>query len=292
VVGGHVDIHGPVAGDVRIIAGDVVITEPVAGDVFVIGGTVRVLSSASIGGDLLVYGGDVDMSASVAGEVIGRANTLRIDAPVKGAVEVTTDALTFGDRAAVDGTVRYTSATVFTRAQNAVINGDVVRLDPVHTSTPNEKKTALIPILITLFSTLVWFLLGKRFLPSIITATTQHTLRSLLVGIIGILTIPIIGTVLVLSLLGTIVGILVFCVYIALICVALMSGGIVVGEYIMSRLQKGYKGLSVVSVVVGVITLALVSYVPVVGGIIIFGLFITLFGATIERIFSQLYHKH
>ena len=74
-------------------------------------------------------------------------------------MDVTVNQLTLGDKAVVDGNIHYISSLLATQALNATIGGDLVRNDPVIPVKDVTVRTAVMPVLILLFSTLcgTWY---------------------------------------------------------------------------------------------------------------------------------------
>lgn len=284
VIGGNVDIHGSVGDDLRIIGGEVIIAEPVAGDVFVMGGTVRILSTASIGGDLLIYGGDAEVSGAVGGNVQGRVNSLRIDAPVAGNIDVSTLTLVLGDRADVTGSVQYVSTAVLTRSPNAMVDGDVTRNDPVAPESPNTIKSLAVPFLVLLFSVLVWFMVARGFLQRIVDRALVRTARPSLLGFITFLSAPLIIVILTVSVLGTLVGITAFFAYALAILLSFVSAGAVLGQFIMNFKKGAPKTISLAALFIGVLTVTLCLFIPFVGPVIVLGVFLITLGALIDLV--------
>ena len=282
LAGANVDVHGAVGEDLRIIAGDAVIAEPVTGDVFVMGGTVKVLSTASIGGDLVVYGGDVEVSGSVGGNIIGNVSSLRIDAPVAGNVDITTNALTLGDRADITGPVRYVSDVQLTRAQNAKVGGEITRSDKVVTDSSASTKAILIPILMLLFSTLVWYLIARRFLTKIIDRALVRGIRPMATGFIAFFATPLISVILIVSVLGSFVGVTALIAYVFAILLALVSAVAVLGHFIMMHAKKGEHPLSPLTLAVGALATTLAVFIPFLGPVILLAVFLVTLGAIVD----------
>jgi len=283
MVGGTVDSHGSVGDDLRIIAGDAVIAEPVTGDVFVMGGTVKVLSTASIGGDLIVYAGDVEVSGSVGGNVIGTAKSLRIDAPVAGKVDVTTDQLTLGDRADVKGSVRYISMNELVRAQNAKVSSDISRNDPVQTNdTRGALRSFLLTVLVVLFSVLVWYMIARRYLVRIIERALVRSIRPAATGFIALFAAPFVAVVLILTVLGSIVGVISLVAYIFAMLLAIVSSTAVLGQLVTNQVKKAEVPLSPTVILVGVAATTLCVLVPFVGPVILITAFLITLGAIID----------
>lgn len=283
IFGGSVDVHGPVGGDLRVVAGEVVIAEPVTGDVFVMGGNVSILSTASVGGDVVVYAGDVEIAGPVGGDIIGQSGTLRIDAAVAGNVDVSLTQLVLGDRAEIEGTVSYVSDNLVTRSQNAKVNGDIIRNDPVLTTTPEGLKTVLVPFLITLFTVLVWFLVSKTLLQKVVFTAVSKRPRPALLGLGTFFLAPFAIVILMVSVLGTLVGFIGLVMYLTLVLLALVATTAVTGQLILKTFNQPAAELTLFTLGAGVIGVSLALLIPVLGPFVIFGLFIVSLGALVEN---------
>lgn len=284
IAGESVDVHGAVGDDLRVIGGDVVIAKPITGDVFVIAGSVTVLSTASIGGDLVIYAGDADISGSVGGNILGRAESLRIDAPVGGLVDVKAGALTVGDKADIAGSVQYESLANLERSPNAKVAGDIVRNDPIEEDSNVSHKTFLIPLLMALFSTLVWYLVAKTTLIRITERALVRGIRPSATGFIFFFAAPVVIGILLLSVLGTMVGVAALVAYIFAILIALFSVSAVVGQIMMYVYKKRFPPITPMTLIVGVIGVCVLVLIPIVGPLVLIGLLIITLGAIVDLI--------
>jgi cytoskeletal protein CcmA (bactofilin family) len=284
-VGGSVDVHGSVGDDLRVVGGDVVLAEPVTGDVFVMARSVTVLDTASIGGDLIIYAADAEVSGSVGGDVVGRIDTVRLDAPIKGTVDITTTQFTVGDRADIAGTVRYVSATEITRSPNAKIGGEITRNDPIRkeASLP-VVKTLLIPVLMVLFTALVWYLVARRLLTAIVDRALVRTIRPAATGFIAFFAAPVIIVILTVSVLGTLVGITALAAYIFAILLAVVSSAAVLGQLIVKLYKKDNIPLSPLTLCIGVLAMTVLALIPVIGVMTLVILFVATLGALVDLV--------
>ncbi|MBP6924192.1 MAG: hypothetical protein KBC62_02050 [Candidatus Pacebacteria bacterium] len=282
LAGESVDVHGAVGDDLRVIGGDVIIAKPITGDVFVIAGSVTVLSTASIGGDLVLYAGDADVRGSVGGNILGRAESLRVDAPVAGLVDVKTGKLTVGDKADIAGSVQYESLLNLERSPNAKVAGDIVRNDPVEEDSKVSHKTFLVPLLMVLFSTLVWYLLAKTILVRITERALVRGIRPSATGFIFFFAAPVVTGILLLSVLGTMVGVAALVAYIFAILLALFSMGAVMGQLMMYVYKKRFSPITPLTLIVGVFGVCLLVLIPIIGPLVLIGLFIITLGAIVD----------
>ncbi len=281
ILGGSVDVHGTVGDDLRVIGGEVIIAESITGDVFVVGRTVNILSTASVTGDILVYGGEVTIAGSVGGSVYGRVKNLRIDGPVAGNIDVTTDSLVLGERANITGGVTYVSYDLLTRAQNATVGGDVVRNDvpPKETISPT---LMVVPFLMVLFSVLVWFLIGRSLLQKIVTRAVTRSVRPTLLGFLALLFVPIATVVLLLSLLGSLVGIIALFAYLLALTLSLVAMGAVAGVILMKVFNQPAEILTLATILLGTFFVGIVCMLPFIGPIFIMALFLITLGALLD----------
>ena len=281
LLGGTVDVYGTIGDDLRIVAGETTIAEPVMGDVMVIGGVLTILSSASVSGDVILVTGQATIEGSVGGDILGWSDDLRIDAPVSGDVSVTVNTLTLGDKANVSGSVQYTSRDLAVQAQGASVEGDLVRNDPVLPAADASARTALVPVLIILFSVLAWYLISRKSLTAVTNTALTKNFRSALFGFAAVVLGPVAIIILSVSVIGTLVGITLLFLYGLLLMLALIALPAIVGQVIMKLMKKTTKELTLISLVVGVFAVLVIAIVPVIGVLVLLGVYILAVGALV-----------
>mgnify|MGYP003451902824 FL=1 len=277
-----VDIHGTVGDDLRIVGGSIIIAEPVMGDVFVFGGTVEILSTASIAGDLIIFASEVEINGQVDGNILGQANVLRIDAPVKGSVDVTVGALTIGDKASIEQNLKYTSSVQLTRAQNATVGGEVLRNDPVFEPTKAGIESFILPFLALLFSVALWYLLARRMLNRVVARALAPSVRPVMTGTVVMLLAPFAISVLLVSVLGLLAGMVLLFGYILFLIIALIASSAVMGQLVISTVKKDMNQVSLLSLIVGSLLLAGCFVVPIVGPLVLIGFLLLTFGSVVD----------
>lgn len=284
LLGGEVDVFGSIGDDLRILSGVVTIGEPVMGDVFIVGGTVDILSSASVAGDVLVYGGEVTIAGSVGGDILGTSNQLRVDAPVAGNVNVSVGQLTLGERAEIDGTVQYTSNQVLVQALNASVGGETVRNDPVLPGNDTALRAALIPLLVVLFSVLGWYLVSRRSLNLVVARSLRKSPRPIFLGATVLFLAPIVITLLLVSVIGVMVGVAALLAYLLLVTLACIAVSAVVGQLLLRLFNQPGATLSLVSLGVGVLGIALLTLLPIVGQVVLMVAILVTMGGMIDLV--------
>ncbi len=283
VVGGTVDVDGKISDDVRVAGGTVTIAGEVSGDLVVFASELKVLSTASIGGDILFFGGRAEVAGIVGKDVLGTSEVIRIDGTVNGRLDVTTQALTIGDRAIIEGDVSYTSSRELVRAQEAVIKGKIVRSDVVG-ATEVDYRAIVIGFLVWLFAALLMHLIFRSATDRVVMKIMSEPLRSSAIGFAVLFLTPLIASTLILSTLGSIIGVALLFVYFALLSLSIPIIGIVAGAYTQKLFGRS-PSTSALMVSVGVALMSLCLYVPVVGLFIVLSILLLVLGASAEIIY-------
>ncbi|MCA9354536.1 MAG: hypothetical protein KC877_03390 [Candidatus Kaiserbacteria bacterium] len=276
------DVHGTIGDDLRIISTGATIAEPVMGDLLVIGSSVHILSTASIAGDVVIYAGQVNIEGSVGGDVLGTMKNLRINGPVAGDVDVKVDEFALGDRAAIEGSVRYVSSDVLNLSPDHRVGGEIFRNDPVIDKNEYQFKSLFVSALVVLFTVLVWFLISRRSLEEVVKEAATKSVRSLVVGLLVLLLAPLATIILLFSVIGMFVGIVFLFLYALLVTLSFAGLSAVIGHVLMRVFNQPSARLSLVTLVVGVFAVILLVMLPVVGQVALFLCMLVTLGAIVD----------
>lgn len=278
LVAGAAQVHASTTDDLRVVAGETVVAEYVGGDLFVIGGLLKVLSSATIEGDVFFYGGEAEINGQVKGSVIGAAEKMRIDTAVGKDVDVTlTDTLTLGDRASIGGDVRYFSPNEITRAQNAVIEGEVVKNTQELTRGNKKAEDVLIPIFVSLFAVLSIYLVFRNELQRLISSIMDSAVKSGLVGL-GVLVVgPLVSILLIATVLGMLVGFVGIFLLLSMYVLSMILTGALLGG-ILSKYITKKEEVGLLWILAGSLGVHLLLSIPVIGPFVVFVLFLLTLG--------------
>jgi cytoskeletal protein CcmA (bactofilin family) len=279
--GFFVDVDAAVADDVRIVGGEVTIASDIAGDLIVFGGTVDILSTAAILGDVVIYGGAVNIAGSVGRDVVGVMETLQINGPIGGGIDVSVTHFDLGQQASVTEAIRYTSFNLVSQSLNATIMGDIVRSDPTVLQESSWLRMTLLIFLIGLFSALVWHLTSRKTLSLVVKQSTSHLVRSAFIGFISPVVGLIIAAVLFVSQLGMYISIVLLFGLITTILLAGAAAPAVVGQLVFQILNHP-NTTGPLPIVLGVLLLTVCLMLPVVGIFLIAAAFIITLGGLIE----------
>jgi cytoskeletal protein CcmA (bactofilin family) len=277
IIAGTAQVHAPVKDDLRVLGGEVVLAEKVSGDVFVVGGYFKMLSTASVDGNVYFYGGQAEISGTVAGSVMGTAESFRVDGEVKGGVDVVASSeLVLGDRANVSGNVSYESLNELIRAQNAVVVGEVLKNERSETKSTPETGN-LLPLFIALFTVLTAYLFLREQLQTLTNGVLSNPVPSVLTGLLLVFVAPVVSIVLMVTVIGSLVGIMFLFLLLCAYIFALVLSVVIIGKVVLNFLNKGGE-VSLLTVFVGVGVMAALSYLSVVGPFVIFSAFVLSLG--------------
>ncbi len=269
-LGMDVQINGSTTDDVRIAALETTLSEYVGGSVAVFADTVKILSSAQIEGDVIIFANNLEVSGEISGGIIGRVTEARIDGPVGGSIDIVTNSLVLGSRAVVAGDVIYESPNELIRAQDAVIEGSVFyTAPPVKNLFGRTQSTTFIVIFFSIaFAGLSIFLLMPKRTIRLVYAAKEGISY---VGIIGILVILLglpISIVLLVSGLGTLIGVIVFALYLMTIVLGLIVGVMLVGHLFTKFIFKR-PAFDIISIILGSVIAYIALLVPFFGEVFI-----------------------
>jgi cytoskeletal protein CcmA (bactofilin family) len=277
--GGMVDITGTVKGSVRAAGGTVTISGPVAEDVVASGGTLTLAESATVGRDLLLGAGNATVSGPVARNVTLGSGTVTLQSQVAGNVTGSVNQLTLANGARVGGNLDYTSEHNVVVASGASVQGSTTRHTPTDRQNAGGGFVGWLRALIGFFAFgLLIVLLFAGFSTRSVATIQRQPLPSAGIGLAVLVVTPVVGLlVFVLGLLigGWWLGLLLFPVYILALCLGYVVAALALGLWIADR--AGWKVHAVWALLAGLVVLAVIGLIPVLGGLVslvavIFGL--------------------
>lgn len=283
LISGTAQIHGDVGDDLRVLGGSVVIASHVKGDVVVMGGSLDILSTASIDGDVLFWGTNMTIEAPIKGNIHGNAENVRINGLVEGGVDFTaSQSLVLGDKADIQGDVSYRSGSEITRAQGAVVSGVVQKVGEVDVVTQSHYNSDILFFIMVLFAAFIVYVLAPSIVQRFVRDTDDHLGMHGLIGLGVLIATPFISVLLMISIVGFIAGIALLIAYVSLVSISGILGVIGLGKFIQVLLFKN-KEVWFLTPILGVVTCALLSFVPVIGGLTLLGIVSISLGILVQR---------
>jgi cytoskeletal protein CcmA (bactofilin family) len=272
-----VSIRGQVTGSVRAAGNSVFVDGKIGGDLFAAGNDVSTTASSRITRDAAVAGNTMTFSGQVGRYIRASGATLTIDGPVGSNVSATVERLTLTSRAAIDGSLSYTSPQDATIASGATIRGQISRSAPPAGPTSVAPGPAAFAIdwVRGLVGLLLLGLFLVLFFPAFARRSGEALVRSpfvsLGVGCLVLIGVPVVAVLL--FIVGALIGgwwlgLVALAFYFAAIAVSLPVAALGVGASIMR--VTGRPAQLVIALVVGLIVLLLIGAVPVLGAVVLF----------------------
>lgn len=277
--GGTVDIGGDVLDDVRVAGGTVTLHGHVGGDAVVTGGTVVLAPEASVDGRAWFGGGDVQVAGRVATHLKAAAQHVAISGLVRGDVQVTAQQIEILPSARITGSLTYRSPHAARIDSAAVIGGGVVRL-PYH--GPSLAGTVLrrlvfIAALGALGAALILAFPG--FSQGAVRTLSDEPWKSVGLGAAVLAGGPVVAVLLLITVVGSALGIAGLAVYALALLAGFLTGALCAGAMVVGWLRRTARtslGVSVLALLIGLTAVSLVRWIPVIGGLVSFG--VLLFG--------------
>ncbi len=318
---------GQVAGDLHVSGFDVVVSADVGADLYAAGATVSIRSDVAedlsaagysvrteaqseTSGNARLMGASVTIDGPVAGSLAVMGRDVLLNAPVDGDVRIFAKSIRFGDAAAINGTLTYTTETEIS-VPPAVAPENRVRFEAASDRFEwdemeelwERQRPMFMPALISLFAafviTIIFFIvLGAVFLTFLPKPVAQMRRaiaaapgQTALLGVIGLAMlfgmVPIIGM--------TIIGLPFLPVVLLAIVVAWTLGYLLGGYAVAMRAWQAFGGhddpsttVRLIVLAVAVVVVALLNYIPFVGWVVNYTLVLLGIGAMTHMIFQRL----
>jgi len=278
--GFDVDIEAPVGGDLLAVGFSVDVGAPVAEDLTVSAGGVDLSEAATVGGNARIWAGSATIDGAIAGSLLAAGGSIELNGTVAGDANLTAGDISFGSEARIGGTLTYASEEPI-EIPEQVVPAERVRFEKLERSWTPEIPAArdMMPpfmVMIGGFVLALAFLVIVGIIAYALAPATIEKLRrdaldrpllSILLGALGLS--MLFGLVPVSAM--TIVGIPLVPLVVLAILLAWLAGYLV-GVYVLSwrvfsgiasEPQTGVARLGVL--VLGLITFALLNFVPFVG---------------------------
>ena len=267
VAAGRVDIGGTIAGDVMVLshssvaitgnvegslrglARDVSITGTVADDAAVATGSIRV--DGTIGRDLLLVSGSATITGSVGRNVHGRFLDGEINADVGRDVDVSVRSLGVGPSATVGGDLLYRADTDASISGGAQVGGQLRRLPARATFIVRVWLigATILGFLAFLASGTVLLLTFRSTMARAAGLVRTATWRSVWVGFLAILALPLLSVVFAFTVVGAPIGILLLVLWLLALVLAPVPA-VAAGGDLLLRGRGGLLGAFLVGAII------------------------------------------
>ena len=289
--GGTVDILGRVGDDVRIVGGQVTVgSDVISGDLVAAGGNVHILSSTNVRSDLVVAGGNVILDGKIDGNVRVYGGTLTINGNVEGNLEAYSgEAVTLGPKTLIKGDFIYTAPSpVGTTTAQILGQTEYTKKEGRGKADIAAIGAALlgtffvVKLLITIVTVLVLLFVFRRFVESTSEEVITHFSRNAVIGFAGFIAIPVALVILFATILGiplALLGGFAYVFSLMLSCfIAPIVGGALLSKWLVKEEKVDWKWA-----LLGVVVITILAFVPIIGWIVPFVLFVATLGALLTE---------
>ncbi|KYH26928.1 polymer-forming cytoskeletal [Halalkalicoccus paucihalophilus] len=269
-VAGTVVVQGTVDGDLTAFGGDVLVEGEVTGDADAFAGTVRV--AGDVGGEVSAAAGTVVVSEDASvGALSTAGGNVAIDGTVAGDVEAAAGSVSLGPDAVVGGDLTYDGA--LNRHPDATVAGTVREGSP---ASPVPAPIGEIPTPPPWLGPVYWLLVNlvlgavllaafPRFSDGVSTTARTETLKSVGVGVLALVGVPIALGLVAITLVGiplSVAGALVFAL---LLWVGSVYGRFALGAWLLALADAENRW---VALALGLVVVAVVGLLPYLGGFV------------------------
>lgn len=286
-LGGTIDILGNVTGSVRAAGGTINVSGKVDGDLVVAGGQVNILPSATIGGDLLLAGGQAVIQGNINGKIKSAARMVNINSEVKGPADINVENLTLGPKAIFDGGLTYHSYTEAQIDPAAKINGGV-NFDQKQASRADNNWMvgaalgwSLISVLMLLVLGLFFGLIFRKSSHAVVHGALTDFGMNIGRGFVFLVVIPVLAFLLLFTVIGIPLAVMMMVLYVFLLALGYVYAVLLAGAWIEKYFLKKELAVSWHMILFGAVLFLILSWIPFIGWIIEFLLFLSAFGSLV-----------
>jgi cytoskeletal protein CcmA (bactofilin family) len=289
VAGGDVEISGNVKEDVRVMGGQVTIKGRVGKNVSAVGGNIKIDQTAVVVGSFVAAGGQIEILGQVNDNVDLAGGNIILNNKVSKDFDVAGGQIALGEKANILGKFEYWSDQKPTLASTVVIKGQTIEhAMPVKINTEkqdwNKMKEAaataratehVIGALSLLLVGMLLIKLSNKFMAKTAEIAKSDFWKSMGIGFLIVFVTPIAFFVLLLTIIGIPVAMMTISVYFIMLYMAKVFAIYALGVKVMPG-KSPY-----LSYTLAVVAYAILTFIPVIGGLTSFVALLVGMGAVI-----------
>ncbi len=291
VAGGSVTLHGKMRDDVRAAGGTVTLDADVGDDALLAGGNVTLASTARVGGRAWLAGGNLDIAGRIGKELKAMGGRIAIAGEVMGDATLAGDDIEIRPGAVIHGNLRYVSPRPAVIDKAAKIGGTITHLPAPEREHRGMHAGARIGMLLSFMVTgAVLLLLLPRFAAATTGGIAQAPWKSLGLGLAVLTATPLVVVLLLASFIGMWLGFILLALYLIALLGGFLSGALCTGEAALKRLRpqaETTRGWRVAALVTTLAVVGILGVVPVLGGLVIFGMLLFGLGGLALQVYRR-----
>ncbi len=264
-----VDVNGVVVNSVRSFGQDVTVRGHVERNVMAFAQSVLIDTRAWVEKDVNAYGSQIIMRGHIGGNLRTSGDHLTISGQIDGDVRAECAKIVILNTAIIGGSLKHSPEADVKIDDGAQILGGVARLEPKEVKKKGYTFGSFLWngwwYLGSLVVGCVILVLFGRYQAEVSAAVTQASLRTLGVGILFLVGLPIIVIACALTLIGIPLGVLILALWMILLYLADIFVGRALGDWILARFRPGRPASPFTALAIGLLLITLLIAIPYVG---------------------------
>jgi cytoskeletal protein CcmA (bactofilin family) len=264
--GQSVRVSGKVDGDVRVAGQNVAIGGTIGHNLSAAGQTIASEANSRVEGDASLGGQDITLNGLVGRDLAATSGNVTINGRVGRNVQADVTQLALGDHASVGGNVQYASQNNINRASGSEVTGKLTRSQPSaeHKDTGGSIWYGLWFFVSMLLLALALVLLMPRTFRRATDLAMSHPGKTLLVGLLSSIVVPILVVVLLLTVVAIPLALLLLLAWLIALAVAGSFAAFLLGRYLL----RGRTDNAIWIMLLGGAVLLLVNMVPFIDWVV------------------------
>lgn len=308
-IGDEIAITDIINGNMFIKANTLTISSQVGGDLFVIADKINIDGGQiygnvfAIANEIIVNGLVYDLYAMCNNLTVSYDGTFYRDlraicknATINGVVYgntniITSSTLTLEKDCIIRGNLDYSNPTEI-EVQEGLVEGNV-NYKPISESSSiniNTSSMIWISVFFLVFILFVWvfmIFLMPEFTKKISLAGQNRPIASILLGLLGVIAIPIIAIILLITIIGIPISICLFALYALVIALSFTLTTIALSNILANKIEALSKGKNILAFIIVAVILILLSYIPIVNAIVSLLILLYGFGLFLLALFNK-----
>lgn len=283
--GSTVRLNGNFSQRVYAAGGQVFVNGTVSRNARIAGGNIELAPSSRIGGGVSIGAGKARVSGSINGYLQSAAGSLYINGPIGGDVEALGGQVELGPNTRIAGKLRYRSSRELKRDPAAQVLGGIEHLPPPRSQAPARGRGLVVFAIWTLGLMLVITILLLAVPGFVVNVTGMLESRpgaSALLGFAILVCTPVAAVILLITLIGVPLSLLCIAGYLILLPIGYLTAATALGGAVLRRLRLGTAGTTgwhIGAAIAGILILAVLGRIPLLGGLVVFAALLMGIGA-------------
>jgi len=302
VAGGTVEINGPIEGNLFVGAGQVKVNSQIKQDVFVGAGQVEFTENSQVFGDMFIGSGMAELNGTIDGKLYSGNGDLTINGIIKKDTTLDCGTITLKPQAVLMGNLKYTAEEEMNTQNGSQVKGTITKNIATEKTIDKSSKndlgflSAILPgagfiatitgsfisLLSTLLVGIISLMIFPKYFEKVSNTIKEKFWPSLGWGILIWIAVPIVMIISIMIIIGIPLSIILFGLYL----LAIYFSRIFVGLY-LGRLISHDSWKHIWSMTIGVLIIALIGLIPVIGWLINLAVVFIGFGSIIQTKYCE-----